>query len=303
VLDYREHQITLSCKTGIYDETTPELSNSYYQEGSRPLLISSLSANGALLEWYKGIEDYSRRNLTFEVDKLPALSGYAHMIQKHVGGAYLAGIWKCDLLIGLLWSASSTHHHLRKPSQKRAPSWSWVALDGYIEYSLLWMQYGTPRHPSDLWLNTIEVQVKSSGSDSMGQVLAGTLKVSGHLKKATWLACGKETVPWSRRDCMTTADIENWNVLRTANEDEMDASKENERNTIPIDEKGRPIAICLFDIKDVCPKNVWCLAVIATRGLMLEYLGERNVYQRVGFYMTSDPTWMLKSAVSTITIV
>jgi hypothetical protein len=49
-------------------------------------------------------------------------------------------------------------------------------------------------------------------------------------------------------------------------------------------------AICLFGTEHVCPKNVWCLAVLATRGFMPGYLAERNVYQRVGFYMTSDPT-------------
>jgi hypothetical protein len=70
----------------------------------------------------------------------------------------------------------------------------------------------------------------------------------------------------------------------------MDISKENERRLIPFDEKRRPTAICLFGTEHVCPKNVWCLAVLATRGFMPGYLAERNVYQRVGFYMTSDPT-------------
>jgi hypothetical protein len=36
---------------------------------------------------------------------------------------------------------------------------------------------------------------------------------------------------------------------------------------------------------------------------MLEYLAEQNVYQRVGFYAFSDPTWMSKCPASNITIV
>jgi hypothetical protein len=303
VLDYRSYKISLSCKTGMYDETKSELSEFYYQEGSRPLLLSSLSADEVLEEWYKSVEDYSRRDLTFEADKLPALSGYAHMMQKHVGGAYLAGIWENDLSTGLLWSASSTLHQLRAPSQQRAPSWSWAALDGDIEYNLAWMRHVSSKRPSDLCLKLIEVQVKPRGSDSMGQVLGGTLKVSSHLKTVAWLAPGKGTVSWQSDTVLVPLSIKKWNILRLDDGDEMDTSKEDGRNANPVDEKGRPIAVCLFDTKDVCPKNVWCLAVVATRGLVLEYLAEQNVYRRVGFYMTSDPAWMLKSPVSTVTIV
>jgi hypothetical protein len=66
---------------------------------------------------------------------------------------------------------------------------------------------------------------------------------------------------------------------------------------------GRPFAICLFDTNDIRPKDIWCLAVVSTRGLVLEYLAEKDVYQRVGFFMFSDPTWMSQCPVSTITIV
>jgi hypothetical protein len=140
------------------------------------------------------------------------------------------------------------------------------------------MQYGNLRCPSDQRLKPIEVQVKSRGSDAMGQVLTRTLKVSSHLKSATWLAPEKGAVSWAQGDFLSTSDIENWNVLRTENGDGMEMPNEKERNLIPINKKGRPVAICFFDIEDVCPKNIWCLAVIATRGLMLEYLAEQNVY-------------------------
>jgi hypothetical protein len=303
VLDYQSCQISLSCKTGMYDETMSGLSDFYYQESTRPVLLSYLGANEVLQDWYKSVEDYSWRGLTFEADKLPALSGYAHLIQKHVGGAYLAGIWKSDLLPGLLWHAFSTRSRLKKPSHQRAPSWSWAALDGGIEYNLTWMQYGNPRRPSDQRLKLIEVQVKSRGSDTMGQVLEGTLKVSSHLKSATWLVPEKGAVSWARGDFLSTSDIENWNILRVDNGDDVVMPDEKERKLIPVDEKGRPIAFCRFDTEEVCTKNVWCLAVVATRGLMLEYLAEQNVYQRVGFYMTSDSTWMSNAPVSTITIV
>jgi hypothetical protein len=103
VLDYRPRQISLSCKSGVYKKISSKLSgfsDGDHQEGSRPLLLSSLPTNDVLLEWYKSVENYSQRDLIFENDKLPAPSGYALMMQKHVGGAYLAGLWERDLLTG-----------------------------------------------------------------------------------------------------------------------------------------------------------------------------------------------------------
>jgi hypothetical protein len=55
-----------------------------------PLIYSSLE--DCFEKWNESVRDYSKRHLTFERDKLPAFSGYAHSIQKYVGGKYLAGL-------------------------------------------------------------------------------------------------------------------------------------------------------------------------------------------------------------------
>lgn len=305
VLDYREKQISLTCRFGIIEETSStfkDIRENNYQEGSRPLMLSSQSLEEVLNEWYRGVENYSLRNLTYESDKLPALSGYAHAVQKYVGGAYLAGIWKKDLSIGLLWFASSSRMRLKEPAQRRAPSWSWAVLTGGVDYRSFWMEYGTPRRASDLWLKPIEDRVITAGLDSMGQVTGGMLKVSGHVKRAAWLPPGKDTIRWERRDSLTVSDIENWDMLQDADGDKT-RQKGDESGIVPTDDMGRPVAICLFDTKDTRPRYVWCLAVTSSRGLMLVYLAEQDVYQRVGFFMFSDPTWMSNSPVSTITTI
>ena len=55
--------------------------------------------------WPKVIQGYSRRKLTYEEDRLPAITGLAVEFQRHVGGNYLAGLWRPFLLEGLLWQA------------------------------------------------------------------------------------------------------------------------------------------------------------------------------------------------------
>jgi hypothetical protein len=66
-----------------------------------PLIYKTL--NDCLKSQHRSIRKYSKHNITFEGDKLPAFSGYAHSIQKHIRGKYLAGLWDCDLHSGLLW--------------------------------------------------------------------------------------------------------------------------------------------------------------------------------------------------------
>ncbi|EHK48474.1 hypothetical protein TRIATDRAFT_185737, partial [Trichoderma atroviride IMI 206040] len=51
--------------------------------------------------WYHSIVDYSEKLLTFETDRLPAVSSYAKLIAGE--DVYLAGLWKNDLHRGLLW--------------------------------------------------------------------------------------------------------------------------------------------------------------------------------------------------------
>jgi hypothetical protein len=57
--------------------------------------------------WERIIRDYAARYLTYENDKLPALSGIAKMIQSRTGDQYLSGLWRNDILRQLCWRIGS----------------------------------------------------------------------------------------------------------------------------------------------------------------------------------------------------
>jgi hypothetical protein len=57
---------------------------------------------------------------------LAALAGVAQEVQRQTSFTYRAGLWIEDMHLGLLWSVGGRG---QKPSEYRAPSWSWVALD------------------------------------------------------------------------------------------------------------------------------------------------------------------------------
>ncbi|KAH8650889.1 heterokaryon incompatibility protein-domain-containing protein, partial [Tricladium varicosporioides] len=82
--------------------------------------------------WQTLCNHYTRRALTYEGDKLPALEGMASQIAKKVHSEYLAGLWKDNLAHDLFWQ---TQRRATKPQAYRAPSWSWAALEGHVRWS------------------------------------------------------------------------------------------------------------------------------------------------------------------------
>ena len=80
--------------------------------------------------WVDAVEAYAPKKLTKGEDKLIAIAGIARMVQHAIGDDYIAGLWKGNLLQGLLWKSSNRHTH--PPAQWRAPSWSWASMNGEV---------------------------------------------------------------------------------------------------------------------------------------------------------------------------
>jgi hypothetical protein len=65
---------------------------------------------------------YSRAKLTKHSDKLVALSGLAHAVQRESGDQYVAGLWRKDLEYSLLWSIYTDDRMMCRPQPYRAPT-------------------------------------------------------------------------------------------------------------------------------------------------------------------------------------
>jgi hypothetical protein len=94
--------------------------------------------NDVYTRWLRAAELYPSRNLTYEIDKLPAVSGLAAAVAAVVPkDVYLAGIWKNDLIRGLLWipALSGTGVNLDRISS--IPSWSWASHYGSVKFLAL----------------------------------------------------------------------------------------------------------------------------------------------------------------------
>lgn len=145
------------------------------------------------LEWRQIIiPNYTRRQLTFPGDRLPALSALADSVGNWSRDQYLAGIWLADIKLGLAWRVSrewNCHEpRLTAPSTWIGPSFSWASINGAIDYifpdrvqendvsSLLEDDGRSPYVSVDL--SVLEYGMELSGLNSYGAVKSGWVKLS-----------------------------------------------------------------------------------------------------------------------------
>jgi hypothetical protein len=88
------------------------------------------SAEEIYSTWQRTVSYSSRLRLTYEGDRLPALSALASIAASNLGDDnYLAGLWSGNLARDLLWHRAKDF--LRKQSYS-TPSWSWASYTGEI---------------------------------------------------------------------------------------------------------------------------------------------------------------------------
>ena len=131
--------------------------------------------------WHHLVGDYSSRKMTYASDRLPAMSGAASLFQQSTQTEYLAGLWRGNLELDLLWARQDSAP-LSKPlrTRYRAPSWSWASIDSQINYlyvdnvhSLIVVE--------DAWCSL-------AGSNVFGEVNGGSITISAQASKATLIA-------------------------------------------------------------------------------------------------------------------
>ncbi len=84
--------------------------------------------------WGQICETYSKAQLTFLKDRLPAFAGVAEEFSLLTGETYVAGLWLKWIERQLLWMTMDNFTaDISQPL--RAPTWSWLSIDGAIEWS------------------------------------------------------------------------------------------------------------------------------------------------------------------------
>lgn len=86
-----------------------------------------------LRRWHSIVHEYSGLDLSFQGDKLPAISGVAKQMQgafEHLLGVYVAGLWGKTIQRSFMWYRKYSNAACARPHSSVAPTWSWASASG-----------------------------------------------------------------------------------------------------------------------------------------------------------------------------
>ncbi|CAN9464833.1 unnamed protein product [Alternaria alternata] len=147
--------------------------------------------------WFNFIEEYTSCNMSFQSDKLPALSGVISALQKLTGDVCLAGVWKSWFLQGLLWRLQQPDRDNYAGSQKkpqrtiswRAPTWSFASVEGAVTYAPLEHDPGM-----GMCAELLDCDVTPKGVNPLGEITDGFAKIRARITALFDVA----PQPWER---------------------------------------------------------------------------------------------------------
>ncbi|KUL86620.1 hypothetical protein ZTR_03049 [Talaromyces verruculosus] len=337
ILSYTEERIRFRCMQhscddyGRYSQGTVKSQHAFldpspwYKGTNAPKSVWRSDPTLDLLKvWYSILDlHYTPRLLTKPGDRLVAIGGLVRRFRERMPGAYIAGLWQVDLPWGLLWecrrgkasgflgkeilSASGQTNpyklSMTRPDyhQKRAPSWSWAALNGAISHPSMGFRYynkgeltGTKRKI----IARIDEVPRPLADGSPGRSGLGEFEGNGALYI---------TAPLFLLDVVYKSDEpERWNSMYEQ------ALAVFKRNDVAIGK--RPLAILRsprvdgettwenlpaghlqldLDEAEYKPSKVWCVLLVDGLGLVLDAVDEeKNVFVRTGGFHTTTGIWL-----------
>jgi hypothetical protein len=157
--------------------------------------------------WRKVLSSYSRAQLSHQDDKEAALSGILKMLEGLFDDTYVAGLWKGGLPSQLLWR---TERSAKSSQIYRAPSWSWLSIDGEVVayHSLI---IDETKRDSFLEIDCVELEameIKRAGESPLSPIISGFIKLRGLLHSGRWVYTD------SRLDFVVRLDIDGSKDLR-----------------------------------------------------------------------------------------
>ena len=166
---------------------TPRLTAELFEH--KPILEPSYDARLTSNEtthwklWSSLLMNYTRRDMTDNADKLPAMSAVAAEFGRFWNATYIAGLWSHRIVQSLLWKYYPDRTVASQSADRQGPSWSWASTDeGVIN---VFTKDDTVIHPYHF--EFIDCQTTAINAlVPFGGVKHGLLIVNALLKPAYW---------------------------------------------------------------------------------------------------------------------
>jgi hypothetical protein len=171
--DWQNSQLVLANRAG--SPNVRKKWRKYTADGKSRYVLNASKFGSLYRVWNELRTAYVNTSVTYEKDKLVALSGLASAFQDLLGDEYLAGLWRKTLIFDMLWVIPVP----RKRTPYRAPSWSWASMeDGRMWFSALISGY--PHEIHEL-CRIVHAEVTHSSKNKMGEVSSGHVLIEGYI--------------------------------------------------------------------------------------------------------------------------
>ncbi|KAF1957221.1 HET-domain-containing protein [Byssothecium circinans] len=138
-------------------------------------------------QWQVMIEKYTLTSVSFSEDKLVALAGLASIYGMRLNSRYLAGLWKENLVLDLLWIRDNVVYWTKSQHNSdtyRAPSFSWASIDRPVRYIHIKIDHQVIEFEKE--------DYKTVSEDLYGQISGALLHIRSQLIPATLILTGKK---------------------------------------------------------------------------------------------------------------
>ncbi|KAF2130270.1 HET-domain-containing protein [Dothidotthia symphoricarpi CBS 119687] len=266
VLHFSSIDMVFQCDTHTVFESTSVTCYGWNNHDGKRLVYGTTqhSRSTDYDKWLKIVQDYSEKKLTYETDMFPALSGIAHIVQSRTNDEYVAGLWKGDLVAGLLWSKNQwLYGPVQLSTQYLTPTWSWASSNHVDTFNTRRRKY--------LKLDILHAEAVPSTTNPFGEISSASLIVSGPLKRT--MICDLREIP---DDCVQLTSV-GGSKIRFA----FDIGQ----HKVPdLDEVW--CLDCTVNKEDDIPENIHHgLTWFNAHGLVLEQVSEKKqVYKRIGVF-------------------
>ncbi|CAN9341952.1 unnamed protein product [Alternaria sp. RS040] len=268
ILYFAESQLYWECDhCRLSEDNSPQA----HAEREYPVLTFSNSSTTESTEnnWFRSaVQTYSERQLTYQRDKLTAISAVAKATYLIRRVAYVAGLWEDSIIRGLGWYRSSPG---KKDKEVPCPSWSWASQHSGVLYDMGGPVGGvsqffseSPTSPKVLSFDVGTEETNPFGDVSNGHITLRTMVTTGQILPGkegrmhdNYLHGYEDTSILSIGE---NPDLEEWKAHAVLDDD---------------GNEGQNVTVAFLSDWDE-PQTMWKLL------LLKQASGQEHAYQRVG---------------------
>ena len=129
---YTGKELVWECHTSIACECSPKFRPNPGDQAYPASMAGTRGRRRVATHWSAIVEQFTKRNLTKQQDRLVAIAGLASAMNQIWPDEYLCGLWKSNLNRGLLWF--NVDENSQRHNSYYAPSWTWASITGKIRW-------------------------------------------------------------------------------------------------------------------------------------------------------------------------